>query len=54
MIVYAGIHILTWTLIRYRLPIDAVFVIFASLGLVDLLNRFPKARDWLELSTQRL
>jgi 4-amino-4-deoxy-L-arabinose transferase-like glycosyltransferase len=54
MIMYAGIHILTWTLIRYRLPIDALFVIFAGLGLVDLLNRIPKARDWLELSTQGL
>ncbi|MGW8145236.1 MAG: glycosyltransferase family 39 protein, partial [Anaerolineales bacterium] len=54
VIVYAGIHILTWTLIRYRLPIDALFVIFAGLGLVDLLNRIPKARDWLELSTQGL
>lgn len=54
VIVYAGIHILTWTLIRYRLPIDALFVIFAGLGLVDLLNRIPKARHWLELSTQGL
>jgi len=54
VIVYAGIHILTWTLIRYRLPIDALFVIFAGLGLVDLLSRIPKARDWLELSTQGL
>ena len=52
IIVYAGIHILTWTLIRYRLPIDAVFVLFAGLGLVDLVTRIPKARDWLELSTQ--
>jgi 4-amino-4-deoxy-L-arabinose transferase-like glycosyltransferase len=49
ILVYAGVHILTWTLIRYRLPIDAVFVIFAGLGLVDLINRIPKARDWLEL-----
>jgi 4-amino-4-deoxy-L-arabinose transferase-like glycosyltransferase len=54
ILVYAGVHILTWTLIRYRLPIDAVFVLFAGLGLVDLLNRIPKARDWLELSAQGL
>jgi 4-amino-4-deoxy-L-arabinose transferase-like glycosyltransferase len=53
-IVYASIHILTWTLIRYRLPIDAVFVIFAGLGIVDLINRIPKARDWLEFSIQGL
>jgi 4-amino-4-deoxy-L-arabinose transferase-like glycosyltransferase len=54
MIVYAGIHILTWTLIRYRLPIDAIFVLFAGLALVDLLNRIPKTREWLNLSTQGL
>ena len=54
VLVYAGIHILTWTLIRYRLPIDAILVIFAGLALVDLLNRVPRAREWLKLSTQGL
>jgi hypothetical protein len=39
--VYTIIHILTWTLIRYRLPVDAVLVIFAGLALVDLVNRVP-------------
>jgi len=41
MISYAGIHLLTWTLIRYRLPIDAVLLVFAGLALVDL-----QARLW--------
>jgi len=36
IVVYAGIHILTWTLIRYRLPIDAILVIFAALSLERL------------------
>jgi len=36
VLIYAGIHILTWTLIRYRLPIDAVTIIFASLIFVHL------------------
>jgi hypothetical protein len=39
MLVYTGIHILTWTLIRYRIPVDAVLVIFASYGLLDLLEK---------------
>ncbi len=30
-LIYSGIHILTWTLIRYRLPVDAVCLIFAGL-----------------------
>lgn len=39
-IVYSGIHILTWTLIRYRLPIDAVLIPFAGLALMELAHRF--------------
>lgn len=54
IVLYAAIHILTWTLIRYRLPIDAILVVFAGYGLIDLINRIPKARDWLELSAQRM
>ncbi len=38
--IYTAIHLLSWALIRYRLPVDAVFVIFAGLGLVDLASRF--------------
>lgn len=30
IVVYAGMHILTWTLIRYRVPIDAIFILFAG------------------------
>lgn len=33
MIFYAMVHLLTWTLIRYRLPIDAVLIVFAAYGL---------------------
>lgn len=32
MLVYTGIHVLTWTLIRYRLPVDAFLVIFAGVA----------------------
>jgi hypothetical protein len=34
--VYSSIHILTWTLIRYRLPVDAVIIPFAGLALLDV------------------
>jgi hypothetical protein len=39
IIVYTGIHLLSWALIRYRLPLDAVLLIFAGLALVDIANR---------------
>lgn len=35
-LVYTGIHILTWPLIRYRLPVDAVMLPFASLALLEI------------------
>jgi hypothetical protein len=37
--VYTGIHLASWALIRYRLPVDAVLLIFAALGLQDLARR---------------
>lgn len=42
---YSGIHVLTWTLIRYRLPVDAVMILFAAhailLGLKYLSEQYP-------------
>ncbi len=38
-IVYTAIHVLTWTLVRYRLPIDALLVQFAALSLLLIVNR---------------
>jgi 4-amino-4-deoxy-L-arabinose transferase-like glycosyltransferase len=32
LIVYSGLHILTWAGIRYRLPVDPVLVLFATYG----------------------
>jgi 4-amino-4-deoxy-L-arabinose transferase-like glycosyltransferase len=37
--VYTLMHLLTWTLIRYRLPVDAFLLMFAGYGIVDLLQR---------------
>jgi hypothetical protein len=50
--VYALIHVLTWTLIRYRLPIDAILVIFAGLALVDLASRVPALRKLVSATVQ--
>lgn len=38
-VVYSAIHLFSWSLIRYRLPVDAVLVIFAGMALVDLAQR---------------
>jgi 4-amino-4-deoxy-L-arabinose transferase-like glycosyltransferase len=38
-LLYTGMHLLTWALVRYRLPVDAMLLIFAGLALVDLWDR---------------
>jgi hypothetical protein len=44
VILYTLLHLLTWTLIRYRLPVDAFLVIFAALGMhqiIKLVDKLP-------------
>jgi hypothetical protein len=36
---YTAMHLLTWALIRYRLPVDAALLLFAGYGVADLLRR---------------
>lgn len=36
---YSGVHLLTWALIRYRLPVDAVLILYAASGLAYLFER---------------
>jgi hypothetical protein len=45
--VYALIHILSWTGPRYRLPIDAVLIVFAGLAVVELYRLISSQWTWL-------
>lgn len=40
-LIYTSIHLLTWALIRYRLPVDAVLIPFAALALYQLFQPKP-------------
>jgi len=42
--VYTAIHLLSWALIRYRLPVDAILLVFASAAIVDILAKLT--RGW--------
>jgi 4-amino-4-deoxy-L-arabinose transferase-like glycosyltransferase len=50
-LLYTAIHLLSWALIRYRLPVDAVMVIFAGSAVVELWHRlstrWPKGQNLL-------
>jgi len=39
ILIYTLIHLFSWTLIRYRLPVDAVLLIFAALGAERLIAK---------------
>jgi hypothetical protein len=45
LVIYTAIHVLTWTLVRYRIPVDAVLVVFAGLAFVDLFQRISSWRS---------
>ena len=44
MVVYTAIHLLSWALIRYRLPVDAVAVLFAGVAFQDILSWAARRR----------
>jgi hypothetical protein len=44
MVFYTLIHVLTWAMVRYRLPVDAALLPFAALALHDL---YARGRHWL-------
>jgi len=41
--VFTLVHLMSWALVRYRLPVDAVLVVFAGLALEDIRIRYA---DW--------
>lgn len=41
---YSLLHILTWAMPRYRLPVDAALVIFAAAAMSDLFGRIPSMK----------
>jgi hypothetical protein len=43
-LLYTMIHLLSWVLIRYRLPVDAVLILFAGLAAYDIAERIGNRR----------
>ncbi|MDT8306170.1 MAG: glycosyltransferase family 39 protein [Anaerolineae bacterium] len=37
-VIYTGIHILSWALVRYRLPVDAVMLVLAGVAVVEAIR----------------
>jgi hypothetical protein len=43
---FSLIHLLSWALTRYRLPVDAVGLIFAARALVSLIGMARQRVSW--------
>lgn len=44
IVVYTAIHLLSWALIRYRLPVDAVAILFAGVAIQDIIRLLTALR----------
>jgi len=42
---YVTLHLLSWSLIRYRLPVDAIWLLFAGFALVTIATRLQRWRS---------
>lgn len=47
MVIHTGIHLLSWPSPRYRLPVDALLMVFAALTLVELAKQLKARRRGL-------
>ena len=45
ILVYTAVHLASWTLVRYRLPVDAVLLVFAALALASVTRRFGRVNE---------
>lgn len=42
MLIHTGVHSISWTMIRYRIPLDAVLIPFAASALLAIFERFRR------------
>jgi len=52
IVVHTGIYLLSWPSPRYRLPVDAVLIVFAGLALLKLSKRFRTWRHRVSVTSQ--
>ena len=46
VLMYTGMHLLSWSLIRYRLPADSVLILYAASGTIWVAERIPCIGRW--------
>ena len=49
VVVYAGIHLVSWANVRYRLPVDAVLILFAAYAIERMLLMYCNRKESKEV-----
>jgi hypothetical protein len=52
VVIHTGTYLLSWPSPRYRLPVDAVLIVFAGVALLELANQFNTWRQRLAVTDQ--
>jgi 4-amino-4-deoxy-L-arabinose transferase-like glycosyltransferase len=50
MFIHTSIYATSWTMIRYRIPLDAVLIIFSAIAIIFLIDKFVKKKSALKES----
>jgi hypothetical protein len=53
VVIFTVMHLLSWSLIRYRLPVDGVLILYAAAGALWLVDRLRDARMLLSRAMAR-
>jgi len=48
-LIFSAVHLLSWSLVRYRLPVDAILLIYAGLAVSILWARLERSRRATEV-----
>ncbi len=48
-LIFSVVHLLSWSLVRYRLPVDAILLIYAGLAVSILWARLERSRRATEV-----
>ncbi len=48
-LIFSAVHLLSWSLVRYRLPVDAILLLYAGLAVSVLWARLKRSRQATEV-----
>jgi 4-amino-4-deoxy-L-arabinose transferase-like glycosyltransferase len=53
LVIHMGVYLVSWVMIRYRIPADTILMLFAGLAVFDVYSRLAARFGWLPIRTER-